>query len=416
MISLFTSDSIFAQFTLSGEIRPRTELSHGYGTLSGADQERSLFTSQRTRLNLDFKKDKLITKICLQDIRTWGNQAQLVQNELFSTSIHEAWAEAFFNENISLKVGRQELVYNDHRIFGNVGWAQQARSHDLALLKYESDFKVHFGIAYHENTNRQNNFYLGPDAYKAMQFLWVNKKTSELDISFLFLNNGTPFVELDNFGNVTKETINYSQTIGPIATYKMGDIVLNGNVYLQAGKTNTDQDLSAYEVAIGATYNLMSNVTLSGGFERLSGTDYDETVDNKSFNPFYGTNHKFNGFMDYFYVGNHANNVGLNDIHFKGTYKQENATISAKFHIFSSAAEVAADADKYLGTEIDIFGTYKLSEDVSIGAGYSQMLASSSMEIIKGGDKGEIHNWAWVMLTFKPVFFKQENRRDRVAD
>ena len=38
--------------------------------------------------------------------------------------------------------------------------------------------------------------------------------------------------------------------------------------------------------------------------------DYKE---NNSFTPFYGTNHKFNGHMDYFYVGNHIGNVGLRE-------------------------------------------------------------------------------------------------------
>ena len=40
-----------AQFKFSGEFRPRTEFSHGYGSLAADDQKVSLFTSQRTRLN-----------------------------------------------------------------------------------------------------------------------------------------------------------------------------------------------------------------------------------------------------------------------------------------------------------------------------------------------------------------------------
>ena len=41
-----------SEFTLSGEIRPRTEFSHGYKTLvADENQKASLFTSQRTRLN-----------------------------------------------------------------------------------------------------------------------------------------------------------------------------------------------------------------------------------------------------------------------------------------------------------------------------------------------------------------------------
>ena len=31
-----------------------------------------------------------------------------------------------------------------------------------------------------------------------------------------------------------------------------------------------------------------------------------------------------------------------------------------------------------------------------------------SMEIIKGGSKDETNNWGWVMITFKPTFFKKK--------
>ena len=69
------------------------------------------------------------------NVRTWRNQPQQIANQDFATSVHQAWAEMNFSPEISLKVGRQELAYDDQRIFGNAGWAQQARSHDVALYK-----------------------------------------------------------------------------------------------------------------------------------------------------------------------------------------------------------------------------------------------------------------------------------------
>jgi len=51
----------------------------------------------------------------------------------------------------SVKAGRQEVSYDDQRIFGSVGWAHRARSHDMAIFQYEKNVKLHFGIAHHEN-------------------------------------------------------------------------------------------------------------------------------------------------------------------------------------------------------------------------------------------------------------------------
>ena len=115
-----------AQFTLSGEFRPRTERSHGYKSLASADQDASTITAQRTRLNAAYTSEFIKTGLVLQDVRRWGNQPQLVTNEDYAVSVHQAWAEVLFSPEFSLKAGRQELVYDDSRIFGNVGWAHQA--------------------------------------------------------------------------------------------------------------------------------------------------------------------------------------------------------------------------------------------------------------------------------------------------
>ena len=40
-----------AQFTLTGQVRPRTELRDGQGTLQKKGDDAALFTSQRARLN-----------------------------------------------------------------------------------------------------------------------------------------------------------------------------------------------------------------------------------------------------------------------------------------------------------------------------------------------------------------------------
>ena len=78
-------------------------------------------------------------------MRVWGDEEQL-QN-IASVSAHEAWWEIDFNQCLSLKFGRQELVYDDHRLLGNVGCVHQARSHD-AVLSYSilPELNIRVGI------------------------------------------------------------------------------------------------------------------------------------------------------------------------------------------------------------------------------------------------------------------------------
>ncbi|WP_423128834.1 hypothetical protein [Gaoshiqia sp. Z1-71] len=390
-----TGLSAFAQFSLSGEFRPRTEISHGNKSLALKDQDVSVFTSQRTRLNALYKSEKVETGLVLQDVRIWGSQAQLVGNEDFATSVHQAWAEVFFTPELSLKAGRQELVYDDHRIFGNVAWAQQARSHDVFVLKYRKDFDLHLAIAHHENSDITDNLFDGNDAYKDMQFAWFNKKWEEVSLSLLVLNNGIP---VNTTGG---QEVNYSQTLGGHSDFKIGEYKLAANAYLQTGKDAAGNDLAAYNLLLEATCPR----GITWGYERLSGTAYDDDK-NKSFNPLYGTNHKFNGHMDYFYVGNHLNNVGLNDIYLRYDHTKDKLNLNAQIHYFSAAAKINADAKNYLGTELDLGAGWKISPEAIITGGFSYMFAGDSMELLKGGDQSAANYWGWLMLSVTPNFIK----------
>ncbi|MDO9615998.1 MAG: hypothetical protein Q7J86_15935 [Bacteroidota bacterium] len=397
-LCLFLVTQAKAQFSLSGEFRPRTEYSHGFGTLAAEDQKASLFTSQRTRLNFDFKMDLLKVGLVLQDVRTWGSQPQQVANQDFATSVHQAWAEINFTPEISLKAGRQELAYDDHRILGNVAWAQQARSHDVALFKYAKKVNVHLGIAHHENTNRKDNIYDGPDAYKNLQFLWINQKTAGLSWSLLFLNNGKPVTE------GIEQKSKYSQTFGTHLEIPMDKLAFSGNFYFQTGEDGARKSLNAYNLMAEATYKSSEKTQWQLGYEILSGTDYDIEEKNASFTPLYGTNHKFNGFMDYFYVGNHLSSVGLADAFAKFATSKNKTTFNADLHFFASTAKISETADNYLGTEIDLSLTQTINPATKITFGYSQMFGSESLEILKGGSKGTTNNWAYLMISVTPKF------------
>jgi hypothetical protein len=406
MVTITISGKLSAQLEFSGEIRPRTEFSHGYKTLAAEQQDASTFTTQRTRLNLHYKDSLFQTNLTLQDVRLWGNQPQLVANEDFATSIHEAWLKINLPDRFALKAGRQEVTYDNHRIFGNVGWAQQGRSHDMAIFQYAGDMLIDLGFAYNENSNRANNLYTGPDAYKSLQFLWVHKKISNVSLSFLFLNNGIPYTESTGpTGNITDQSIKYSQTIGGYINWRKADFNLKSNLYYQTGKDPLNRDISAFEFLVKGNYNWNQDLNLFAGYEILSGTDYNETNINHSFTPYYGTNHKFNGYMDYFYVGNHLNSVGLHDLNVGFSSSIQKVNVQGKVHLFRSYADIAPGADKFLGVEADLGLSYDYSDQVKFAAGYSHLFPGRSLETLKGGSEEVTQNWAYVMISVTPTFF-----------
>ena len=417
---LLLGNQAFAQFSLSGEVRPRMEYLHGYSTLTDKDSDPAGFASQRTRVNFSYSNDRVKMGISVQDVFIWGSQPQL-----FSTSntlsVHQAWGQYFLTPSLSLKLGRQELSYDDERIFGASNWDQQGRSHDVALLRYDGMIRIDVGAAFNQDKKYLNGAYYGLNNYKMMQFIWLNTDiVDNLNLSLLFLNNGyqrdKEMFNDDEFDE-KKNTI-FNQTLGGRLVYTPGNFKFHASGYYTMGKDMSDRDLSAFYVGLGADYNINEDWSLGLGWEHLSGTDQKEMMENpdyvnKSFNPFYGTSHKFNGYMDYFNTnGNWANSVGLNDLFASVQFSKKKFEINLTGHAFMTAASVIKDGnvnetmESYLGTEIDMTMAYKLSKTSNVVIGYSQMIGSETLQALKSGDKNACNNWAYVMFTFKPVFLK----------
>jgi len=407
VIALISANIVNAQqFDINADLRARFENRNGYGTLKPYTEKASSFISQRTRLQFDYSFKNIKLRVSPQNVKTWGDVATTSKTDA-NNAFHEAYGEINLNEKLSFKLGRQEINYDDARIFGNVDWTMQARSHDAFLLKFNPNSKnqIHFGLAL--NANKETNFYENYAVlqYKSLQYLWYHTDFEKLNFSILALNNGMPYLV------GTEEKIDYSQTLGSRLVFKNGSLSIDGAAYLQTGKI-ADKSVSANYFSANINYKASTTFNTSIGFERLSGKDQNDTsTDMKSFNPLYGTNHKFNGYMDYFYVGNHANSVGLTDVYATLGYEKNKFSAKVTPHYFASAAAIykaGEKQDNYLGTELDFTLSYKMYDYVTIDAGFSQMFATTSMEVLKGGNKNAGNNWAFLSIKINPNLFSNK--------
>ena len=251
-----------------------------------------------------------------------------------------------------------------------------------------------------------------------MQFAWYHKDFKGGNLSLMVFNNGVQAVDASE-SPVTR----FSQTIGGITSFSAGKSKLEVEVYYQLGKDPADKSLSACLLALSLTNPISDKFSLTIGGEYLSGTSMDADADkNNSFNPLYGTNHKFYGFMDYFYVGNASaqggRTIGLINPYVKTKFTlPKGSSLIAHLHhflspvkIYTNPSELSGDiSGSSLGTEIDLVFATKVVPGVSLNIGYSQLFATESMQLIKGGNKSNLQNWAWVMITFNPTLFSTEN-------
>lgn len=206
-----------------------------------------------------------------------------------------------------------------------------------------------------------------------------------------------------------------------IGSYGVSETLkLNAEVYYQFGKDAGRNDVNAWFAGAEVVYTSPDkdkNYQASLGVDIASGNEIGET-DNTSWNPYFGTNHKFYGFMDYFYVGNpHVApggqySAGLIDIYQKASIGLSKGTLQIHLHEFLSPTDVedlaGNEYDSYLGTEVDLVYSIKPVKDVTLMLGYSHMFYTDTMEILKNSQNpASVANWSWVMLQIKPTIFSR---------
>lgn len=410
LVGFISFQSTAQEFDANLQLRPRLEYRNGYKSLMTDGQNPTSFISQRSRLNFSFSQDKLKTKISLQNVRTWGDTPTLNTSDVNGIALFEAWAQYDLCSKWSSRFGRQVLSYDNQRIMGEVDWNQQGRSHDAMLFSYHTT-NQQLDLGFAVNADKDN--LVKPSApyttnYKAMQYAWYHTKVYKVGMSLLFLNIGNEFLNTSS-----KPEVAYGQTYGTYLTYKEGNWDTNLGLYGQSGKNSSNNNVNAWYLGANAEYAFTDKFKSTLGFEYLSGKDTnDSSTNGKSFNPIFGTNHAFNGYMDYFYVGNHLNSVGLQDAYLKLNYNQNKWQFNLIPHYFASAAKVMngnEKMDSYLGTELDFTVGYAIQKEVKLSGGYSQMFGSSTLEKLKAvANPASTSNWAWVMISINPQIFSSK--------
>jgi len=423
-----------AQLTLSAQLRTRTELRDGQGSPLPKGTDPAFFTSQRTRLNLGYNMYRLKFGLSIQDVRIWGQDVSTINRTTSADNnavmLHEAWGEMLLtdttlkNKVLSLKIGRQELVYDDQRLIGNLDWLQQARRHDAAVLKYETKaWMLHAGAAFNQNReNASGTIYNstpagnytsntnGGSMYKSMQYLYAGRKLSSGNVSFLFFTDQFSKFHMDSVNNSAEKTFEQGSwgraTTGFYFNNTFNKITTTASAYYQFGKTSTSQKLSAYLLSAAAQYSFSKKFGVAAGIDYTSGATKGTT--SKAFDPLYGTPHKFWGLMDYFYAANPFGKNGLTDYYIKARYKaSDKFLLAADFHQFGTAAKIANNSKKSLGQELDIVANYSITKQISVEGGLSHFFSTSlltSPDVKNVPNARTNANWAYVMINIKPEF------------
>lgn len=398
---------------LAAEIRPRILLDDGYKLPKLKNQETLAYITQRTRINIYFKKNKLESYISIQDVRFWGDDNIYKESGSYgnsnSISLHEGWFMLNLNKKISIKTGRQLFQYDDQRIISSRNWNDYQVTYDAVLLKFNDSANI-IDIGMSWNSETSNTTLYSEKKFKLFDFIHYTRRIKNLNISAITALTGNTISD-------TSENINILGTYGLNMNYKKNDFFLRTSAYYQNNLNHNEWNINAYCFSIFGKKKLFHFLTLGAGYDYLSGQDEsnlntDYQYVNHRFNILYGRRHGWYGYMDYFST---TPDQGLQDFMIKTEYKpSKNLKVQIDYHFFK-LAQYITDVDnqsiklsKNLGQEFDFTLKWQILNEVSLQTGYSFYLMTNSLKHLKNVNNEELRfpQFAYVMVTVAPTIYK----------
>lgn len=408
-------------FTLSGQLRPRFEYRNGAYQALQEGEEPAILVNNRLRLNMDYRfRQDLQLYMSLQQVNIWGQAPQVqVIDRTGGLSVFEAYAALPLGGDFDLKLGRQQIVLDEDRIFGSLDWHPAGRAHDAVNINWRpvENLYLRSFFAYNQNyldgkaatdkingnvNNPKGQYFTPGQPYQHMEALHAHYAfTPDQKLSFLFANLG--------LRNDDRADYNM-QTFGVHYRGRSEGLSYGAEAYLQTGKNNTGATKEAYLLAAMVGYKFLPTLSATMGIDYLSGNNSPDTSGkDKVFTPFSGTNHKFYGFMDYYYVNNTPQipQVGLFNPYISATLKtSEKGNLYAAGHYFRSAGKIDGKT-RNLGVEADLVYTHKLQPFASLQVGYSAHKVSGSYNTLRGFSATRPwQDWFWCSININPTMLK----------
>lgn len=378
-LQLRSEDGDFG-LAFSLQYRPRFEYNEAKDFTEETDNE---FVSHRARLGLQATyKDFTEVFLQVQDVRLWGEEASTLGDfDADGFDLHQGYLLMKYDDRCFLKLGRQEIAFDGHRIIGTVNWAQQARAFDGIHAGYRSE-RYSFSAVYSKLTEGD---LAGGDDADLFIFHGSVKPTEALYVSFLVVHDYHDPFDINRW------------TFGPHATFEAGGFHATIEGYGQLGERETASAFSAGEAdyaaflasaRVGYTRDSTEKLTLDIWFDYLSG-DEDPTDDTiEVFDTLFATNHKFYGFMDLFLnIPAHTGGLGLMDLGAMARCKaHERVTCRLDFHHFRTAEDTPT-GESFLGNELDFTLKIPCPRGVTFSGGISVFMQGEAMEYLKSDDE-----------------------------
>ncbi|HVY72170.1 MAG TPA: alginate export family protein [Verrucomicrobiae bacterium] len=335
---------------------------------------------------------------------------------------------------ITLKAGRQEMIYGDERLIGNADWNNVIRVFDLVKLRYE-DEKRWVDVFSGRAVLIDNRNFNVPDDYDWFSGIYYSDRSilefQETQFYVLSRNSSPGTAKADTRGTAAGLPQNSSAgTARDIVTVgtrfkslpgKLGNWDYAMELAAQFGSINVtgakrvDQEAGAFSLGGGYTFKDTTYKPRLGAEYNFASGDADPN-DNKNgtFDNLFPTNHKHYGYMDF---------TGWRNIHNPrlslAVKPSSKLTVSLDGHAFwladdrdlfypqSGAGRSTlgygrnSGYSSFVGTEVDLDATYNWRSWLAFRAGGGHFFAGDYIDQSKAALGGASDaNWVYIQAVF----------------
>jgi len=414
-------------FKFSGEVRPRTELATN-GAVGAAKNQHKSFTTMRTRLGLRAIVDSDTSAfIQLQDVRTAGGETPTTAPPSITQTgtsvaasgldLHQGYIDLgnVLGTGIHLRLGRQEMIFDEHRLIGNIGWIQQAQTCDAARADVDlGQFINGLSLTAFFAKTVASTIPGTTGTHPTLQL--TNNSNATFDsnfagarLTFKLGDKGdriTPyFYYALNPAKTGKTPIKITDNIEYVGAYLVKHVSgfrFRFDGAYEFGNVNAATDIKAYMLtaAIGTKLDIAHGFGITAWYDYLSGDNNPNDATVHTFTTPYATNHAYYGHIDKFL---NIPTQGLQDIAVKMWLKPtQKMKFIVHLHQFMSAkTSTAANPPRNLGQEIDTHFKYPLAKHTMLALGYSHYFGNGTVNGGVTGDTTLDSNWAYGMVDFK---------------
>jgi len=390
------------------ELRPRAEYRDGYSQIPNDTTVGTGLVTQRTRLGFNFVWDNRIAlQVTIQDARVWGGIDP--KGQTGTVALFEAYAEPTLYPGLSMRIGRQRLIYDNQRLFAENDWRVTGASYDAMTFKYvNTKLNTDLVMAFNQTSERLFGTGYYPSGWSNFKYLGMHFLKYNFNDKFSLTSMQA--VDGNQITNKDEKT-NFRFTDGGRLEYTSGSWYATFCGYYQWGSNKTGQKLNAWYVQPEVKYEVPYNFTIRAGAEIFSGGNISGTGStDKSFVPLYGVAHRFNGTLDLIATfPTDLGNAGLiNPYLFLIKNIGKKVELRCDLHTFSNKETYVKSGKsygKYLGFENDWTFTYKPNSFTTLLAGVSWADVTETLATIKkSGPNAASHDpfWSFVSVTFKP--------------